>query len=157
MPPTGYFIDSNLLVLYVVGSEGRYLIPKHKRLKGYSAEHYDLLLHLLQPIGRALVMPNTLTETDNLLKQHKEPERSLLRRRLRSIIHESDEVVVASVKASANNAFEWLGLADSALLEAVSPKTPLITVDLGLHLAVIEKWERDDLSTNFAQMRMRDQ
>jgi hypothetical protein len=139
------------LILYVVGREGRYLIPKHKRLKGYSAEDYDLLLALLRPVGQALVTPNTLTETSNLLQQHKEPERSLLFRRLRSIIQESNEVVVVSAKASSNPAFERLGLTDAALLEAVTTETPLITVDIELHLAAIAKGGQ--VSTNFAHMR----
>ncbi len=136
MPAIGYLIDSNLLLLYVVGSEGRHLIPKHKRLKGYSAEDYDGLLDLLQPVGRMVVTPNTLTETSNLLGQHGEPERSLLFRRLRSIIQESEEVVVASATASSHNAFERLGLTDVALLEVVAPEIPLISADLGLHLVV---------------------
>ncbi len=151
MPPTGYFIDSNLLVLYVVGSEGRHLIPKHKRLKEYSTEDYDLLLLLLQPVGRVLVTPNTLTETSNLLGQHREPERSLLLKRLGFIIQESEEFVIASATASANSAFERLGLTDAALLEVLAEETPLITVDLSLYLAAIENG--DQLSINFTHRR----
>ena len=151
MPPNGYFIDTNLLLLYVVGSEGRYLIPKHKRLKGYSAEDYDLLLYLLQPVGRVLVTPNTLTETSNLLQQHRDPERSLLMDRLRFIIQETHEVVVASAKASSNSYFALLGLADAVLLEAITPETPLITADVGLYVAAVANGEQ--LSINFAHER----
>ena len=44
----GYFLDTNLFVLLVVGSESRDLIPKHRRLEHYSAEDYDILLELLE-------------------------------------------------------------------------------------------------------------
>ena len=78
MPQTGLFIDTNLFVLLVAGSEGRELIVKHRRLEGYSAKDYDILLDLIRPVGQVFVTPNTLTETSNLLAQHGEPERSRL-------------------------------------------------------------------------------
>jgi predicted nucleic acid-binding protein len=151
LPPAGYFIDANLLLLLVVGDEGRNLIPKHRRLDGYSADDYDILHDLLAPVDRVLVTPNTLTETSNLLAQHGEPERSRLMRRLRLIIQESDEVVIASAVASANSEFERLGLTDSALLEAATTETPLLTVDMGLYRAAIQKGQ--DIAENFRHLR----
>ena len=120
MPPAGYFIDSNLFVLFVVGSEYEGLIARHRRVEGYSAEDYDTLRSLLDPVGKIFVTPNTLTETSNLLGQHGEPERSRLLRRLRFIIQDSEEVVIASAVASDDRAFERLGLTDAALLEVAS-------------------------------------
>ena len=75
MPPSGFFLDANLFVLLVVGSVGRDLIEKHRRLRAYSAEDYEILIDLLDRVERVLVTPNTLTETSNLLAQHREPER----------------------------------------------------------------------------------
>ena len=69
----GYFLDTNLLVLLVVGSESRELISKHRRLEHYSAEDYDILVELLQNAENLFVTPNTLTETSNLVSQHGEP------------------------------------------------------------------------------------
>ena len=70
---SGYFIDANLLVLLVVGSAGRDYISKHRRLRRFSKEDYDLLLRLIRKAKgtrRVFVTPNTLTETSNLLGQH---------------------------------------------------------------------------------------
>ena len=78
----GYFLDSNLLVLLVVGSESRDIILKHRRLEDYSAEDYDILLDLLRDADRLFVTPNTFTEASNLIGQHGEPERSRLMGRL---------------------------------------------------------------------------
>ena len=76
--PLGYFVDTSLLLLFVVGSVGRNLIAKHRRLQGYSREDYETLVNLLGHVESHLyVTPNTLTETSNLLAQHGEPERSL--------------------------------------------------------------------------------
>ncbi len=137
--------------MLVVGSEGRELIVKHRRLDGYTADDYDILLDMIHQVGRVLVMPNTLTETSNLLAQHGEPERSRILRRLRYIVHESEEVVVASEVATDNSQFEQLGLTDAALQEVITPRTPLITVDFDLYLAALEKGE--DTVVNFAQLR----
>ena len=139
MSPVGYFIDTNLLILRVVGDVGRDLIQKHKRLETFTAEDYDNLLDLLGGVTQVLVTPNTLTETSNLLGQHGEPERSQFLDRLKILIENSREVVVASAKASANSAFLRLGLTDSALLEIVSASTPLVTTDFNLYHAAVSK------------------
>ena len=147
----GLFIDSNLLVLLTVGSVGRDLISRHRRLREYTAEDYDVLRNLIRSIDRILVTPNTLTETSNLLSQHGEPDRSRFLDRLRFIIHESEEVVVTSSEASDNSEFSRLGLTDAALLEAVTDETPVLTVDLGLYLAALEK--SDYAAVNFTRHR----
>lgn len=139
MAPTGYFIDANLLVLLVVGRTDRNLIPKHRRLRVFAKEDYDLLIRFINQVDRIYVTPNTLTETSNLLAQHADPELSLFFDELRFIIHESEEVVIASKVASANSRFSRLGLTDAALLEAASEETPVLTVDLDLYLAALEK------------------
>ena len=151
MPPSGFFLDANLFVLLVVGSVGRDLIEKHRRLRAYSAEDYEILIDLLDRVERVLVTPNTLTETSNLLAQHREPERSLFFDRLRFIIHESEEIVVASAVASSNSAFNRLGLTDAALLEVVTPETPLVTVDLDLYLAANASGQ--EVALNFTHLR----
>ena len=153
MPLLGYFIDANLLVLLVVGSVGRELIPKHRRLQDYTAEDYDLLLATIGQVERVFVTPNILTEASNLLGQHGEPERSYLFEAFRSIIEDTVEIVVASEVASSNSEFIRLGLTDSALLEAVTEDIPLITVDAGLYSAVMEKSENAPTSLYFLRFR----
>ena len=147
----GLFIDSNLLVLLTVGSVGRDLIAKHRRLREYTAEDYEILVDLLGKVDQVFVMPNTLTETSNLLAQHADPERSRFFERLRYIIQKSEEVVVASVEASDNSSFGRLGLTDAALLEVITAETPLVTVDLDLYLAAVESG--DARALNFTHLR----
>ena len=151
MAPVGYFVDANLLVLLVVGSVERRLIAKHRRLRAYSVEDYETLVNLLDRVEQVLVTPNTLTETSNLLAQHAEPERSRFFDRLRFVIQESREIAVASAVASHNSAFGRLGLTDAALLEVATEERPVVTVDLGLYLAALEKGE--DRAVNFTHLR----
>ena len=151
MAGVGFFIDANLLVLLVVGSVGRELIAKHRRLQAYTGEDYDILVRLLNPVDRVFVTPNTLTETSNLLNQHGEPERSQFFDKLRLLIENSEEIVVTSVAASNNSVFGRLGLTDAALMEAITAETPLITTDLDLYLAAMQKGE--DVAVNFTYLR----
>ena len=137
--PTGYFVDANLLLLVVVGSVGRDLIPKHRRLSGYTVEDYEVLVGLIDSVGPVYITPNTLTETSNLLAQHADPERSLLFDGLRHFIEENEEVMVTSIQAAGNRAFVRLGLTDAALLEVVTVERPLITVDAALYVEAMKK------------------
>lgn len=151
MSSSGCFIDANLLVLLVAGGAGRGLISKHRRLQNFSEKDYEILLDLVARFGRVYVTPNTLTETSNLLNQHREPERSRLFENLRIVIEESQEIIVASADASNNEAFTRLGLTDAALLETVTTEIPLVTVDLNLYLAALAKGE--GMAVNFTHLR----
>lgn len=151
MRQTGFYIDANLLVLLVVGSVGKYLISKHRRPRRFSHDDYDTLTGMIAKVVQVFVTPNTLTETSNLLAQHKDPERSLFFRRLRFVIEESEEVVVASKTASRNESFLRLGLTDAALLEAITEERPLITVDLDLYLAATAKGRHIAMNFNHLQ------
>ena len=151
MPLTGYFIDANLLVLLIVGNTDKTLISKHRRLRGYSVEDYDILIDALSQAERIFITPNTLTEASNLLSQHGDPERSLIFDTFRAFIHDNIEVMVRSEVASSRSEFNRLGLTDSALLEGVSEETPLITVDIELYLAALQ--EGRNRALNFAHIR----
>ena len=151
MALAGLFIDANLLVLLVVGSVGQDLIAKHRRLRAFTAEDYKILVGLIGQVDRIFVTPNTLTETSNLLGLHGEPERARFFDRLRFFIQETEEVVVASIEASSDSAFSRLGLTDAALLQVATEETPLVTVDLDLYLAALQKGE--DAAVNFTHLR----
>ena len=151
MPPAGYFIDANLLVLLIVGSVGEELIAKHRRLQRFVAEDYRILCSLLGRVEQVFVTPNTLTETSNLLAQHGEPERSRFFDKFRSVIYESEEIHVVSEVASRNKAFRRLGLTDAALLEVATAETPLLTVDFGLYFEALTK--ESNSAVNFTHLQ----
>ena len=151
MPPAGYFIDANLLILLIVGRVGEEFIAKHGRLQQFVVEDYRILRNLLDQVDQVFVTPNTLTETSNLLAQHAEPERSRFFDQLRSTIEESREIQVVSEVASQNREFRRLGLTDAALLEVATVETPLLTVDLDLYLAALTKDQ--DTALNFRHLQ----
>lgn len=139
MPATRILIDTNLLVLFVVGRTSRKSIAKHRRLRAFSVDDYNRLVKIIRMVDQVVVTPNTLTETSNLLAQHHEPERSRFFDVLRYLIENSEEITVASVEACRSRAFRRLGLTDAAVLEVISADTPLLTVDLNLYVAALSK------------------
>ena len=147
----GIYVDANLLVLRIVGDVSRQLIHRHRRLRTFTPEDYDKLIEFTSRYDCLLVTPNTLTETSNLLAYGQKPRRSELMEKLRSLIHESREIVVSSTAASAREEFVRLGLTDTALLEHVSNQTPLLTADLQLYLAALDNGDR--AAFNFTQFR----
>ena len=79
-----------------------------------------------------------LTEASNHLEQ-REDTRFL--EQLRKLIEISQEIIVTSTTAAHNAAFTRLGLTEAGLLGVVSAKRPLITVDLELYSATLQKGE----------------
>ncbi len=149
MPPTGYFIDANLLVLLVVGLEDPALIDTHRRLRDYTVADYDTLLDIVGD-ETVFVTPNTLTEASNLLGYRRDL-RSSLYGRLRWLIEESEEIIVRSADAASNSSYRRLGLTDAALLEVASADTPVVTSDVALYNAASEKDHA--AAVNFAHHR----
>lgn len=144
----GAFIDANLLVLLVVGSVDRRLVERHRRTRRFTVEDYDRLFSIVESVRRVYVTPNTLTEASNLLEKAKDPR---FLDSLRFVIEESEEVVISSAAAAHRSEFVRLGLSDAVLLEVASAKRPLITVDLQLYSAALEKGELAALNFTYLQ------
>lgn len=138
MAYSGCVIDSELLVLFVAGRTDGRIIGKHKRLGTFTAADFDVLSGLIVDLGGVVwVTPNTLTETSNLLGQHREPERESLFESLRLLVMEGREVLVHSEDAAGHSSFTQLGLTDSALLRVISASRPLLTTDGELYAAAL--------------------
>ena len=138
------FIDTNLLVLLVVGSVDRNQVGKHRRTKMFTSADYDRLLRIIEPLKSVFVTPNILTEASNLLESRSD-QRYL--NMLKKVVQSSEEIVVASATAMQSRSFSRLGLTDAVLLDVVSKKRPLLTVDLDLFISASKK--EDGSAFNF--------
>ena len=54
MPANGYFIDANLLLLFVVGSISQDAIARHRRLQEFTRDDYGILVNLIYQVERVL-------------------------------------------------------------------------------------------------------
>jgi hypothetical protein len=142
-------IDTNLLVLLVVGATQRNLINRHKRTNIFTQEDFDLLLLLLEQYEEVVITPSILTEACNLLAQIGEPDRSRIMQVLGNLTSTYTEVYTPSSDVAKSIHFVRLGLTDCSILE-LPKELPLITVDLDLYLAAAEAGYK---ANNFNHLR----
>lgn len=130
-------VDANILALLVVGNQAKTLVSKHKRTRKYTSEDHDLLEYFLSDYDELVLMPNTVTETSNLLRHGLEEHVTAFARHLEKIVVAHTEQVVASCDAVKEHGYTWLGVTDAAILNLlrVSPRLALLTDDLDLYLA----------------------
>ncbi|MEH2244567.1 hypothetical protein [Nostoc sp.] len=72
----GVLIDTNILLLFLVGSVNQKRITKFNRTQQFIPEHYELLLAFIAKFQKLVTTPNILTEVNSLANQLGEPERS---------------------------------------------------------------------------------
>ena len=73
--PHGLLIDTNVLLLYLVGSFSTEFIERFKRTRsrGYTAEDFVLVANLARLFARVVTMPHILAELSNLSMQIESP------------------------------------------------------------------------------------
>jgi hypothetical protein len=62
----GVLLDSNLLLLFLVGATGRHIVAEYKRTRKYGESGFDLLAAFVARFARIVTTPNILTEVSNL-------------------------------------------------------------------------------------------
>lgn len=136
-------IDTNLLVLLVVGSIDRAAITSHRRLRGiFVPNDIRRLTDYLMLFQSVVVTPNTLTEADNLLGGGNDPISSRHRKALALFSRRTIEIYTPSRRVVDEPEFAWLGLADTAQLIAASDLSNLLTIDGMLHTAALRRGVR---------------
>lgn len=149
---SGLLVDTNLLVLFAVGSVNRRRIETFKRTSRYTVSDYDLLLRVLDRFERLYTVAHVLAEVSNLTDLPG-PERLRARRVLERTIDLLTEAEISSAAAAEDRLFEDLGLVDAAIgAVARAHRCAVLTDDLDLYLRLT----RDGVSTvNFTHLRAR--
>lgn len=143
-------IDTNLLVLFVVGSASRDYIEKHKRLSEFAVADFDELVKLVRSADAVFVTPNTLTETSNLIGYIADPAKTHIYQVFRGLVNEAAERYVPSAAASRQSEFVRLGLADTVVLESLTNEAVVLTTDFDLYSAALQRGRQ---AVNFNHLR----
>ena len=131
-------IDTNLLMLLVVGRYRRDYIAVHKRTDKFNEEDFDTLSILLEDHD-LVVTSNILTEASNLLWSGPDIHKIPIREELKSVIAMSCEHSLESLPVTSCAEFMRLGLTDTGILELREMAGIILTADLDLHLAALER------------------
>lgn len=129
----GLILDTNLLVLYIVGIHDPDRIEKFKRTNTYSIEDFELLVEFIRQFGGFSTTPNVLTEVSNLVEGVKYNNLLLLTTLSNSTINVVEEHYIESLKVTDeddNKAFIKFGLSDAVLYGLAQRNYLILTDDL---------------------------
>jgi len=129
-------IDTNLLVLFVVGTVNRHRIGNFKRTRQYERSDYELLLRVMDVFTPLYTLPHVMAEVSNLTDMNG-PERRQARQILKERLETLQEPVIPSVRATQDEHYERLGLVDAAIaVVAREEKCAVLTDDLDLYVGL---------------------
>lgn len=138
-PRTELLVDSNLLVLYVVGTVNPDRIATFKRTSRYNIQHFRYLAGILHQCSRLRAVPHALAEVSNLVDL-KGRERGLALDILKTLIGVLEEENLSSAEAAQGSIYSTLGLTDSSIAEAASRlRCAVLTDDLDLWLTLLSQ------------------
>ena len=134
----GILIDTNLLVLLIVGAVNRDRISRFKRTSNYTPADWDLLTGILEQIPHRYSIAHILAEV-NTLTDMKGPELEIARAILHNAVSLMEELPIASIDACASAWYSRLGLTDAAIGLATKMRgCSVVTSDANLYVALLE-------------------
>lgn len=122
-------IDSNALVVLIIGLIDTNLLSNHKRTSIYDEDDFLDLLGFISNIERLVVIPNVWTEVDNLLNDFSGNYKYPYLTHLTDTIKGTTELFLSSEIATSSPFFPELGLTDSLLIHYGVSCEFLITSD----------------------------
>lgn len=120
----GILIDTNIGLLYLVGSFDASEIRNHGRTSKYTEDDFDRISKFVAHFAVRVTTPHVLTEMSDLLGNSID-----LHRVLRGYIMAADERFENSGLLADNVAFLKIGLADTAILKAAKNMYLVLTDD----------------------------
>ena len=132
----GVFVDTNLLVLLLVGLVNPKRIQNFKRTQDFTLDDFHLLLKLLDLFGAPLITtPHVLSQVSDLTDLSGK-ERALVRALFKSTIKEIDEQYDPASVLVQNPTFERFGLGDASIAAVCKRNVLVLTADLQLQVAL---------------------
>jgi len=143
----GVIVDSNLLLLYFIGTANLNVIKSFKRTAKYSPEDYHILCKFMKCFKTIISTPNILTEVYNLFKDSKNVGNKVFYQVFLNIFLKKDEKYIRSETAIKDILFEKVGLTDSVIALLSKEDYLILTDDLKL-FGILEDKKYDVINFN---------
>ncbi len=113
----GLLVDSNLLLLHVIGSHDIALVGngRFNKLSQYTVVDFRILQRLLAQFAKAFTTAHVLTEVSNLINDFPESTKISCLGGFIALFETFNELSCASVEVTQRPEFCYLGLTDTAL------------------------------------------
>ena len=137
-------LDSNLLLVLLVGAYDPLRLRSFKCVSGFTLEDYDLLVNLLESYSTLLTTPHILTEVSNLTNSLPEPIRTDWYRSFAAWLHSKDstpglrELYTPADQLASLNEFPSFGITDTAL-SFLSSEALIVTEDRRLSGSLLQR------------------
>jgi hypothetical protein len=146
----GALLDTNLMLLLIVGAYDPRCIATFKRTMKYTKDDFTLITGVANYFQRRVITPNILTEVDNLARQLPERDHRALSSIFGRIISSFFELYVPSADAFRTPEFAQLGLTDVATILSTNDLL-VITDDFRLSNRLLNAG-RDAVNINHIRM-----
>jgi rRNA-processing protein FCF1 len=140
-------IDTNILLLWFVGTVNRERISKFNRTEKFVPEYYDSLVQILSYFNKIVTTPNILTEVNSLANQLGEPERSQCLSVFAEGVARLNESYLQSTDVVRTDSFTKFGLTDCGIATLAKNKYLVLTDDFKL-TNYLQKSEIDTINFN---------
>ena len=146
----GLLLDTNLLVLYLVGQTEEGMVEKHKRTSRYTVDDYRILVGIVHSQRKLVTTPHVLAEVSNIVS---------FSGNLRDRFHDLFEAHIGIVEGERylagrdicrSPAFRNLGVTDAGIVLLSTEGVVVMTDDLNLYLWLQRK---QAAAINFTHLR----
>ena len=124
----GVLIDTNLLLLYLVGSLDLNLIRNFKRTAFFTEDDFELVSEFIKNFDQTITTPHILTEVSDFIDN-----REKLQAVLKIYIETTKEIFIDSIKLSKKDTFLKFGLADTSVTYSAETNYLIYTDDRPLY------------------------
>jgi len=145
-------IDTNLLLLLIVGFYNKKLISVHKRTKEFMPKDFDLLVKCINGYNILWVTSHCLAEVSNLIRQTDKKQAKELMAYFLNYVTKAKESHIPKEIIFKNGVLTRLGVADTGLIIKSKRVSCVFTVDLELYLEISKRGYK---VVNFNHLRMR--
>jgi len=113
---SGVLVDTNILLLLIIGSYDKKQIETFKRTRVFAVEDYNTLVNFVSHFSNIITTPNIVTEVSNILGQLPESIRFGVFQRFRELACIVQEQYLPSKDLSSYVEFIRFGVTDTGVL-----------------------------------------
>ncbi len=129
----GLLLDTNILLLYVIGNYDPNRIESFKRTNIFLQKDFTLLRSLLERFQKVVSTPHILTEVSNLSGNIFEAAKLDVFSQLSVFVSESEEQNIAATSICETPDFARFGIADTAISLVAKNRFLVLTEDFALY------------------------
>lgn len=148
---SGLLLDTNILLLYVIGTYDPSRIESFKRTNVFVQKDFTLLCSLLERFRKIISTPHILTEVSNLSGQIGDAAKSDVFARLSDFVSENEEQYTAATSICEAPGFARFGITDTAISLIAKDRFLVLTEDFSLY-SVLSKRGVDVINFNHIRM-----